>query len=117
FDNTARLPEAVSTNRRIYMLAVIQAQRSILARSSPPKRLFKGLVSLGRTVSVMIVVDSEGFLACIFKFLTKIKGIEDSFRFPGCKIYQRKPGTCLFNTELIGKFYIGWYRPHERLVI
>jgi hypothetical protein len=49
------------------------AARSIRASNSPPNKLFKGLVSLGRTKSVRIVSDSEGNFACM-SFSTKING-------------------------------------------
>jgi hypothetical protein len=47
------------------------AALSILANNSPPKRLFRGLVSLGKTKSVNTVKDSEGCFGCIF-FFTKV---------------------------------------------
>jgi hypothetical protein len=45
--------------------AAILAARSIRA-NSPPKRLFKGFVSLGKTKSVSIVKDSEGYFDSYF---------------------------------------------------
>jgi hypothetical protein len=43
--------------------AAILAARSI---RTPPKRLFKGFVSLGKTKSVSIVKDSEGYFDSYF---------------------------------------------------
>ena len=52
--------EAVTVMRLLCLLAAILAQRSIRASNSPPNKLFNGLVSLGSTVSVMIVRESAG---------------------------------------------------------
>ena len=46
-------------------LAAILAALSIRASNSPPKRLFNGLVSLGNTKSVRMVLESLGNFACI----------------------------------------------------
>ena len=35
------------------------------AKSSPPNKLFKGLVSPGKTISVKSVLDCSGVFACI----------------------------------------------------
>jgi hypothetical protein len=57
--------DAVTVILRECLLAAMLAARSILANSSPPKRLFKGLVSLGKTKSVKVVKDSEGCFGVI----------------------------------------------------
>ena len=43
-----------------WRLAAILAARSIRAKSSPPNKLFNGLVSLGKTKSVSVVFDCSG---------------------------------------------------------
>src|SRR5690606_6872652 len=60
------LTEAVTVIRRLCLRAAILAARSIRARSSPPKRLFKGFVSEGRTRSVIRVRESLGVFARMF---------------------------------------------------
>src|SRR6478672_7844027 len=58
--------EAVTVIRRECLRAAILAALSIRANNSPPKRLFKGLVSLGKTKSVKMVNDSEGCFGAMF---------------------------------------------------
>ena len=50
------------------LLAAMLAARSILANNSPPKRLFNGFVSPGKTKSVKTATDSEGVFGCIVFF-------------------------------------------------
>jgi hypothetical protein len=57
--------------RREWRLAAILAALSILAKSSPPNKLFSGLVSLGKTISVNIVLDWDGVFACIIQGLNE----------------------------------------------
>jgi hypothetical protein len=64
-ENTTWLTEAVTVIRLQCLLAAILEARSILARSSPPKRLSKGFVSPGKTRSVIMVKESFGILLCI----------------------------------------------------
>jgi hypothetical protein len=54
------LTETVTAILRECLPAAILAARSIRANNSPPKRLFNGFVSLGKTKSVNTVKDSEG---------------------------------------------------------
>jgi hypothetical protein len=61
--------DAVTTILRECLRAAILAARSMRANNSPPKRLFNGLVSLGKTKSVNIVRDSEGCLGVIFFYV------------------------------------------------
>jgi hypothetical protein len=61
------LTDAVTVILLLCRLAAILAALSILASSSPPKRLFNGLVSLGSTISVITVLDSLGVFACIIE--------------------------------------------------
>jgi hypothetical protein len=49
------------------------AARSIRANNSPPKRLFNGFVSLGKTKSVNTVKDSEGCFEVIFFLFLNLK--------------------------------------------
>src|SRR5690606_37788259 len=63
--NATWFTEAVTTMRRECRRAAMLAARSMPARSSPPKRLLMGLVSLGKTRSVMMVFDCSGVFACI----------------------------------------------------
>jgi hypothetical protein len=73
--NATWFTEAVTVIRRLCLRAEILAALSILAKSSPPNRLFKGLVSLGNTKSVITVRDSLGFLARIPLYILR-KDIE-----------------------------------------
>src|SRR5690606_23687246 len=57
--------EAVTVTLLECLRAAILAARSIRAKSSPPKRLFNGLVSLGKTKSVIMVRDSFGVFTCM----------------------------------------------------
>src|SRR5690606_19593803 len=63
------LTEAVTVILLLCLRAAMLAARSIRARSSPPKRLFRGLVSEGRTRSVIMVRDSLGVLALMLSIL------------------------------------------------
>src|SRR5690606_23113705 len=58
--------EAVTVTLLECLRADMLAARSIRAKSSPPKRLFSGFVSLGKTKSVIMVRDSLGVFACMF---------------------------------------------------
>src|SRR5690554_4327616 len=71
--NATWFTEAVTTIRRLWRRAAILAALSILANSSPPNILPMGLVSLGRTKSVIIVSDSLGVLGVMAQFFPKIK--------------------------------------------
>jgi hypothetical protein len=64
--------EAVTVIRLLWRLAAILAARSIRANNSPPNKLFKGFVSLGRTISVIKVRDSLGVFDSINFFWAKI---------------------------------------------
>src|SRR5690606_1934847 len=55
--------EAVTVTLLECRLAAMLAARSIRAKSSPPKRLLSGFVSLGKTKSVIMVRDSLGVFA------------------------------------------------------
>jgi hypothetical protein len=66
------LTDAVTQIRRECLLAAILAARSIRASNSPPNKLFNGLVSPGKTISVNMVTESEGYLDCIL-FFAKVK--------------------------------------------
>ena len=57
--------EAVTTMVLLWRCAAIAEHRSIQLSSCPPKRLFRLLVSLGKTSSVMIVNESDGCFAFI----------------------------------------------------
>jgi hypothetical protein len=63
--NATLFTDAVTTILLECLRAAILAARSIRANNSPPKRLFKGFVSLGKTRSVKIVKDSEGCFGLI----------------------------------------------------
>jgi hypothetical protein len=63
--------EAVTVMRRLCRRAAILAARSMRASNSPPKRLFRGLVSLGKTRSVIMVLESLGVLGFIRAFWRK----------------------------------------------
>ena len=54
------LTDDVTTNCFECLLAEIAAALSILARSSPPNKLFIAFVSPGKTVSVSMVKESFG---------------------------------------------------------
>src|SRR5690554_439142 len=76
--NSTWFTDAVTTIRLLCLLAAILAARSILASNSPPNKLFNGLVSLGRTKSVIIVLDCSGVFMDImdlhlFNRRTKVK--------------------------------------------
>src|SRR5690606_37658711 len=69
----ARLSRDAATQRlRNWLRAVILAARSIRASNSPPNKLLRGLVSPGKTMSVITVRDSFGVLGCII-FLVRIE--------------------------------------------
>jgi hypothetical protein len=63
--------EAVTEILRLCLRAVILAARSMRASNSPPNRLLSGLVSLGRTRSVIMVLESLGFLGVMGIFSGK----------------------------------------------
>ena len=62
FPNQTLLTDDVTTICSECRLAEILAARSILAKSSPPNKLFKAFVSPGNTESVNIVRESLGVL-------------------------------------------------------
>src|SRR5690554_5575281 len=63
--NATWLTEAVTTIRLECRRAAILAARSIRANNSPPNMFPIGLVSLGSTKSVTIVLESLAYFACI----------------------------------------------------
>src|SRR5690606_4261784 len=63
--------DAVTVIRLLCLLAAMLAARSMRANNSPPKRLFRGFVSLGNTISVIKVRDSLGVFGCIGSILSK----------------------------------------------
>jgi hypothetical protein len=66
--NATWFTDAVTVILRECLLAAILAARSMRASNSPPKRLFKGLVSPGSTTSVMMQRESDGYFGCICFF-------------------------------------------------
>src|SRR6056297_3385878 len=63
--NATWFTEAVTVILRLCLPAAMLAARSILASNSPPNRFCKALVSLGKTMSVLVVLDSDGVLDVI----------------------------------------------------
>lgn len=63
--NATWFTEAVTVIFPLCLRAAMLPALSIRARSSPPKRLFRGLVSPGNTKLVMVVRDSLGVFDCI----------------------------------------------------
>ena len=63
--NETLFTEAVTTVRRQCRWAAMAAQRSIQLSSWPPKRLFRLLVSFGKTISVITVSEAEAGIAFI----------------------------------------------------
>src|SRR5690606_4826918 len=89
--------EAVTTILREWRRAAMLAARSIRAKSSPPKRLLIGLVSLGSTKSVMMVFDCSGVFACIIRgFLLHNVGIAAKIK----RIKDLKYGTSSFKPKI-----------------
>ncbi len=57
--------DAVTVILRLCLPAAILAARSIRANNSPPNKFCRALVSLGSTISVIVVRDAEGDFASI----------------------------------------------------
>jgi hypothetical protein len=86
--NATWFTEAVTTIRLLCLRAAILAARSIRANNSPPNIFPMGLVSLGKTKSVIIVADSLGVLDVIFNiFFAKIPNYK---KMQGEKSYRIK---------------------------
>jgi hypothetical protein len=81
------------------------AALSIRASNSPPKRLFKGFVSPGKTKSVKTAIDSEGVFACIVFFakvtdmlVNHIASEAIKFSFQSKKKIPNEPGLIFYNS-------------------